>query len=145
MASFAQLFSGVNFQSTIRKYCADQQWKIADLNNRRATLRFTMSSGRNQTLFIIKYDSTLEFSVPSGVSFHTIDQIPYYFSTLLLQKNAQNKIGFWCIETIGDKLTFSCMHNAELELLNSKYFANIVRFLTNECDEFEGEVIRMLS
>ena len=141
---FKALFSGVNFANTIKKYCATNGWKIADLNNKRAILRFSMSSGRNQTLYIIRYESTLEFSVPSMAMFDSEDDIPHFLSTLLLKRSAEKKIGFWCIEKIGGKHVYSCMHNAEMQLIDSNYFAMVVRALINECDDFEGTLIQIL-
>ena len=141
---FKALFSGVNFANTIMKYCAANGWKVADLNNKRAILRFSMSSGRNQTLYIIRYESTLEFSVPSMAAFDSEDDIPHFLSTLLLKRSAEKKIGFWCIEKIGGKHVYSCMHNAEMQLIDSNYFAKVVRQLINECDDFEGTLIQIL-
>ncbi len=142
--SFEALFSGVNFATTIKKYCAASGWKIADLNNGRAVLRFSMSSGRDQTLYIIRYESTLEFSVPSMAAFDSEDDIPHFLSTLLLKRSSEKKIGFWCIEIIGGKHVYSCMHNAEMQLIDSSYFAKVVRALINECDDFEKTLIRIL-
>ena len=141
--SLESLFTGGNFARTIKKYCATNEWKIADLNNRRAILRFSMSSGRHQTLYIIRYETTLEFSVPSMAEFAS-DDIPHFLSTLLLKRSSERKIGFWCIEEIGGKLVYSCMHNAEMQLINSDYFADIVRSLIKECDDFEGILGEML-
>lgn len=144
MASLAQLFGGANFRSTITRYCNQQGWKIANLTDKSATLRFSMDSGRSQTLFILKYDTTLEFSVPSVLQFSSMDAIPHYVSTILLKASSQGKIGFWCIEEIGGKETFSVMHNAELSLIDSDYFASVVRVLIRECDKFEGIILDML-
>jgi hypothetical protein len=141
---FDALFSGVNFANTIKKYCAANQWKIADLNNDRAILRFNMSSGRDQTLYIIRYESTLEFSVPSMAAFDSEDDIPHFLSTLLLKRSSEKKIGFWCIEKIKTKFVYSCMHNAEMQLMDSNYFAKVVRALINECDDFEGTLLEIL-
>jgi len=63
VSGLAQLFAGVNFQSTIQRYCSLQRWNIADLNTEMAILRFGMESGRTQILYILKFDATLEFSV----------------------------------------------------------------------------------
>jgi hypothetical protein len=141
----ASLFSGVNFSSTIKKYCATQGWKIADLNSERAILRFAMESGRDQTLFIIRYESTLEFSVPSMAAFESEENMPHFLSTLLMKRSSEKKIGFWCIERIGDKSVYSYMHNAEMQLIDSDYFAKVVRALITECDDFEGVLIQLLS
>ena len=144
MSSFFFFFSGVNFQNTIKRYCDQVGWKIYDSNNSRVVLRFTMESGRTQTLYIIRYESTLEFSVPSMAQFDSVDNIPHYLSTLLLKRSSERKYGFWCIEEIGGKQVFSHMHNAEIELIDVNYFAKLVRALINECDDFEKTLIEML-
>lgn len=138
MSSFASLFSGVNFTNTINNYCRQIGWRVADLNSQRAILKFDMNSGRKQTLYIIRYETTLEFSVPSIAQFDSVDDIPHYLSTLLLKRSADRKFGFWCIEEIGNRQVFSHMHNAEIELLNVSYFQKVVNALVNECDDFEG-------
>ena len=143
--SLKSLFSSATFEDTIRQYCAQHGWNISEVNNRRAVLVFEMESGRSQILYILRYDSTLEFSVPSAVGFRDEDAIPHRLSTLLLRQNASSKIGFWCLETIDGKLTYSCMHNAELGLLDAEYFGNIVRRLTLECDEFEENIAKIAS
>jgi hypothetical protein len=142
--SLEALFSSVNFSNTIKKYCSANGWKIAELNNERAILRFSMNSGRNQSLFIIRYESTLEFSVPSIAVFDSEESIPHYLSTILLKRSSQVKIGFWCIEEIGGKQVYSYMHNAELQLIDSNYFARVVRALITECDNLEGILLQLL-
>ncbi len=97
-----------------------------------------MDSGRVQTLYILRYETTLEFSVPSEATFEDEDRIPHWLSTILLRRNAQNKIGFWCIEEIGKKQVYSYMHNAEMSLINQEYFARVILALIRECDNFEG-------
>ncbi len=144
MASFESLFSGVNFRTTIQRYCSQVGWKIAEIDNKHATLKFSMDSGRDQTLYIIPYESTLEFSVPSMAIFNTEDDIPHFLSTFLLQRSAEKKIGFWCIEKVGGKFVYSYMHNAEIQLIDVNYFAKVVRALIKECDDFEGVLIDIL-
>lgn len=141
---FEALFSGVNFSSTISQYCSANGWKIAELDSKKAKLRFDMASGRVQTLFIFRYESTLEFSVPSMAIFDSEDDIPHYLSTLLLIRSSERKIGFWCIERIGGKHVYSCMHNAEMQLIDKDYFADVVRALVTECDDFEKVLTDML-
>ncbi len=138
------LFGGMNFPRTVQKYCNEQGWKIDDLNDRRAILKFNMPSGRAQTLFIILFESTLEFSVPSIAIFDSEKDIPHFLSTILLKRSAERKIGFWVIEEINGKHVYSCMHNAELQLMNGDYFAKVVRALVTECDTFEGLLLDIL-
>ncbi len=144
MSGFSSLFSGLNFRNTIQKYAAQHSWRVAEVDNDHAVLRFSMSSGRTQILYIVRYDTTLEFSVPSLLSYDSDSEIPHYLSTLLLQRNASQKYGFWCIEKVGGKYIFSYMHNAEIQLIDVEYFGKVVRALLNECDEFEGTILKML-
>jgi hypothetical protein len=144
MAIDLDLFSGGNYQSTIRNYCNKLGWSINDLNDRRAILKFSMDTGSTQTLFIIRYDTTLEFSCPSGVKFREREEIPGWMSTLLLYDNATFKVGFWTIEKIGDQHMFSIMHNAEMSLMDMAYFQKVVIKLVQECDKFEQAVSRAL-
>ena len=145
MNSLAELFSQSNFQRTIRDYCSEFEWKITDINDHRAILKFDTDTGRTQTLYIIKYESTLEFSVPSELKFDETDDIPHYLSTVLLKRSSGRKIGFWCLEEIGEKQVYSHMHNAEIELIDVDYFGKVVRALVNECDHLEESLANLLS
>lgn len=145
MAINLDLFSGSNFRSTIQNYCTQLNWRISDINDRRVVLKFNASSGNTQTLFIIRYENTLEFSVPSGLKFNSDSDVPGVFSTYLLVKNASYKIGFWCIEEIGGQKVFSIMHNAEISLINVKYFERVVLRLVNECDDFEKAISEIMN
>lgn len=144
MALDLDLFSSSNFRPTVQKYCRALGWNNADINDSRAILRFKADSGNTQTLFILSYDNTLEFSVPSGISYDSISDVPGFLSTLLLRKNANRKVGYWCIEELGGKQTFSIMHNAEISLINVDYFGLIVSELVAECDEVEQAVLKMI-
>lgn len=143
MSGFAELFAGVNFQTTIQRYCASQGWKIADLNDQRARLGFTMGSGSKQTLYILKYDTTLEFSVQSALAYPSVDAIPDFVSTLLLKRNVERTIGFWCIEELQGMQVYSCMHNADMRLIDSACFGRIVRALLDEVEDFEQTLRRL--
>lgn len=144
MAIDLDLFSGNNYRSTIQRYCNQLGWRIGDINDRRTIINFTMDSGNTQTLFIIRYDTTLEFSVPSGVKFNSDNDIPGWMSTLMLKENSNYKIGFWSIEEINNRPTFSIMHNAEISLIDVSYFQKVVMKLIRECDKFEQTVSRAL-
>lgn len=140
MAIDKDIFSSFKFRSTIEGYCRNLEWNIYSIDNKTAVIKFNMESGSTQTVFIIKYDTTLEFSCPSGLKFDEIDDIPHYLSTLLLSQNAQYKFGFWCIENIGDKKVFSMIHNAEMSLIDVDYFRRVVTTLILKCDEFEHNI-----
>ncbi len=145
MAIDLDLFSSVNFRSTIQRYCNQLGWRINDINDRRAILKFSANSGNNQTLFIIRYENTLEFSVPSGLKFYSLEDVPGWMSTMLLSRNSQFKIGFWCLEEIENQQVFSMMHNAEISLMNVDYFSKVILKLVNDCDEFEQAIATALN
>ncbi len=144
MAIDLDLFSGSNFRGTIQKYCNHLGWSINNINDRRAVLKFNANSGNTQTLFIISYQSTLEFSVPSGLKYSSIEDVPGWLSTLLLCKNSEYKVGFWCVEEIEGRKTYSIMHNAEMSLINVDYFNRVISRLVAECDDLEQVVSRAL-
>lgn len=145
MAIDKDLFSSFKFRSTIEGYCRDIGWKISSIDNQIAVIKFDMESGSTQTLFIVKYDSTLEFSCPSGLKFDDIDDIPHNLSTFLLGKNAEYKLGFWALQKIGEKQTFSIIHNAEMSLIDVNYFRKILIILVEKCDEFEQNIETLIN
>lgn len=145
MAIGLNLFSGSNFRLTIQDYCNQLDWTIREINDSKAILMFTADSGNTQTVFIIRYKETLEFSVPSGLDFPNLDDVPGRLSTLLLSDNATDRVGFWCIEDIGGRQTFSVMHNAEMSLIDLQYFGLVVLTLVKKCDDFEQRIQRALA
>jgi 8-oxo-dGTP pyrophosphatase MutT (NUDIX family) len=129
---------GQYFKRAIKTFCEEYKWKLLEVDEDRAELEFDTSKGRHKQFHIERHDSTVEFSVPSFMSFKTEEEIPNTLSTLLLRRNSQKKIGFWCIDQIQGKFVYSCMHNAELKLLHSQYFAGIIEGLIEECAAIEG-------
>jgi hypothetical protein len=134
----------LNFTSTITNYCLSLGWKLYDINEELAIIKFDMDSGTTQTLFIINYDSILEFSCPSNLRFKELDDIPHRLSTYLLQENKKYKYGFWCIEKISEKHVFSIIHNVPLSSLDLDYFRNLVVFLIQKCDDFEQAIEELI-
>lgn len=136
--------SGADFITLIRETAETMQWSLDEVNETGAVLHFPMPSGRTQVLRILRFDGTLEFSVQSMAVFESEENVPHYLSTVLLKVNARHKLGFWCIQEIESKLVFSVMHNAELEHLERQYLVNIIGVLTEQCDQFEGTLIKIL-
>lgn len=46
MSGFSSLFSGLNFRNTIQKYASHHGWRVAEVDNDHALLRFSMQSGQ---------------------------------------------------------------------------------------------------
>ena len=134
---FLDLFSS-DFKKAIPALAKENDWKLKDISDDRAVLEFETAGGRVQTLYIIKFANTLEFSVPSAAVFNSVDDIPDHLATRLLQRNNELKVGFWALEEIQGKWVFSVMHNEELNRLHSENFGKIVSTLVLECDAFES-------
>ncbi len=133
------------FQESILAYCAAQEWQVSEVDGNHAVVNVTLPSGRQQTLYAIRYGETLEFSAPSAAGFDREEQIPHFLSTLLLEINARNRLGFWCIERIEEKLVYSCMYNLEARLLDQNIFGQIARALTGQCARFEDTLQAILA
>ncbi|BCY17818.1 hypothetical protein hrd7_16670 [Leptolinea sp. HRD-7] len=132
-----------NFSSFIKRMCAASNWVTRELDDEHAIIEFTLDQTRSQTLFIFIFGDELEFSVPSFAAFDSLDAVPHFISSTLLQVNAKTKIGFWCLEQIGNKIVYSFMHNAKIEAIDEKQFMEIVMTLVQRVDEFESLLMKM--
>jgi hypothetical protein len=131
------------FQNFITQMCAAHQWKITESDFEHAVIQFAVNDTRSQVLFIFGFDNALEFSVPSFASFDSLENVPHIISTTLLQINAKTKIGFWCLEQIGDRLVYSFMHNTGMDGMPEAQFGEIVTSLIQRVEEFENLLVKM--
>ncbi len=131
------------FSAFINRMCAASNWAVRELDDEHAIIEFTLDQTRSQTLFIFSFGDELEFSVPSFAAFDSLEDVPHFISSTLLQVNAKTKIGFWCLEQIGNKMVFSYMHNAHMNLVDEKQFIDIVMTLVQRVDEFETLLMKM--
>jgi hypothetical protein len=131
------------FSGFITRMCKANNWNTRELDNEHAVVEFTLDQTRSQTLFVFGFDEELEFSVPSFAAFESLDKVPHFISSTLLQVNAKTKIGFWCLEQIGDKMVFTYMHNTNMKRVDEKLFNEIVTTLIQRVDEFENLLVKM--
>jgi 8-oxo-dGTP pyrophosphatase MutT (NUDIX family) len=129
--------NGDYFKRAVKSYCEEHKLNLLEVDQDRAELGYGMVDELTKPLYITRHDSTVEFSVPSFVAFKSEEELPDALSTILLRRNSQKKIGFWCIDQHRGKYVYSCMHNAELKLLDSQYFARIIEGLIEECEAIE--------
>ena len=134
----------MSFKNDMKSYCRQAGWSIDSIEDDHLTIRFSMESGREQIVYIINYNSIIEFSVPSIAMFNNQDDIPHNISTELLQKNSKFGIGAWSIETIGENYVYSVMYNCTLEELGGELFEKVVLTLRDECDTFDCVVQEIL-
>ena len=145
MASALSVLNTVNFIQKIREFCNYHEWILNQIDSKSAKLRFQAPSGNTQTLYILRYEDTVEFSVPSGLAFDNLSEVNGDISTYLLNRNAQRKFGFWCLEKIQEKFVISVMHNAPISLIDVNYFGMISQALVAECDQFELKIAQILN
>lgn len=126
------------FLNFITDMCGAQNWKITESDNEHAIIQFAVNEARSQTLFIFGFDDSLEFSVLSFAAFDTLEDIPHLISTTLLQINAKTKIGFWCLEQIGNQFVYTYMHNTIMTNMTKEDFAEIASSLVQRVEEFEN-------
>jgi len=131
------------FSEFINRMCAVNNWAVREVDDEHAIIEFTLDQTRAQTMFIFSFDDEVEFSVPSFAAFDSLEAVPHFISSTLLQVNAKTKIGFWCLEPIGNKLVYSYMHNAHMHLVDEKLFIEIVMTLIQRVDEFENLLMKM--
>lgn len=132
------------FSAMITQLCQSQGWQPDSIDEKYALLRFSMESERPKSLYIINYDSVIEFSVPSLAVFDSDDKIPHYLSTILLKRSALRKAGYWCLVEIEGKQVYTVMHNTRLNQLDGESFGRLVQALVSECDDFEETLLKML-
>lgn len=116
--------------------------KIADVNANRAKLLFSIG-GHTQPLWIYPYDDIWEFSCPSLIAVDDADLIPKPILIAVLELNASQKRGFWCIEEIGGKKVLEYMHNVPEKLLTPDEFRQICWSIVKQVEALE-EAFRQL-
>ncbi len=130
-------FLSSDFKKAIPAMAKDNGWTVAEVGDERAVLQFATASGRTQTLYVIKYPNTLEFSVPSEAVYNSLDEIPDGLPSRLLKRNGALQTGFWALEEIDGKWVFSTMYCETLGNLHAEMFGRIVDGLVDECDRFD--------
>jgi len=126
------------FSTFITRMCGAHQWKITESDEEHACIQFAVNETRSQTLFVFYFDNSLEFSVPSFAAFDSLENVPHLISSTLLQINAKTKLGFWCLEQIGERIVYTYMHNASMENVTEYIFGEIVTSLIQRVEEFES-------
>jgi hypothetical protein len=137
MASSNTLFAPGAFQSTIRRMAQENGWNPQQISDEGAFFRFDMPSGRSKALVVIPFKHLFEFSVQTEQSFVSEDRIPHALSTMLLQRNCDRPLGFWCIVKLKDSHVYTYMHNVEPRILTGQYFGDITRLLLEEADRLD--------
>jgi 8-oxo-dGTP pyrophosphatase MutT (NUDIX family) len=135
--------NGEYFKRAVKTYCEEHNLELADIDDDYGEVLFVIPVDRRKRLRLARYDSTIEFSLPGFAAFDTEEELHNILSTQLLMRNARKKVGFWCIDKIKEKSVYSFMHNAELKLLDSQHFFDIVSGLAAESEALEELIIEI--
>lgn len=129
------------FKYAIQTFCYQNQYELLSINKKEARIKIFEQTLIKEVL-IARRKSTLEFSIPSTISYANLSEVPGPLASRLLLENADNSIGFWCLQNIENQLKVACMHNEELKLLNSVFFKKIIGLLADKCASFEKEYLK---
>jgi hypothetical protein len=130
----------MSFSQLMQSYCRQAGWSIADQSETKVRIAFNMPSGRTQTVYILAFGDTVEFSVQSALYFDDEVSIPHNISTDLMRKSCTNKVGMWVLESIQGKFVYSLMHNCAIEHLTFQEFERNVEYLIGGVDKFEHAI-----
>ncbi len=127
---------GSSFEKRVKDLAGRAGLKIADINSSRAKLLFTVND-HTQPLWIFPYEGVWEFSCPSIIALPRAEDIPSAILIAVLEQNAREKRGFWCLERINGEATLEYMHNMPDNLLTPQEFSNICWGIVREVEALE--------
>jgi hypothetical protein len=128
------------FENQVNTLAYRSGLKIADFTATRAKLYFTVNTTR-QTLWITPFSGGIwEFSCVSAISVDDPQSIPKPILVTVLEDNATNKRGFWCIEKLGGKHALEYMHNIPEALLTPSEFERVCWSVVKAVDALESAV-----
>lgn len=128
-----------HFKRRLKDLAKRADIKIDTLDSDFASLMFRVGEHR-QPLFIGDYNGTWEFQCPSFVALEDSSDIPHPVLAFVLEKNALNRRGFWCLETLGGKKTIAYMHNVPEASLTPDEFSRVCWQVVKEVEAFENAI-----
>ena len=125
------------FESRVRDLARRSGLKVAESSHARAMLVFNCSFAK-QSLWIVPFSGGLwEFSSISALATDNPSTFPKIILISVLQQNATNRRGFWCIEQLGPKHVLGYMQNFPENLLTPDEFNRICWEVVKKVDELE--------
>lgn len=124
------------FERRLKDLAKRSGLKVAEVGSSSAKLMFDVGR-HSQPLFILPFGNVWEFSCPSIIRVDRSEDFPIFILTMVLEINAKQKRGFWCIEQLGGKYTLEYMHNIPEALLTPDEFSNICWGIVKEVEALE--------
>jgi hypothetical protein len=125
-----------DFERQLQSFADQANLKISELDASRARLDLSFDDAA-ASLEIVPFGELWEFSCTTDLIIEDADQIPALALLVLLEANARNERGFWCVATSGGARTLQYMHNIPAHLLTADEFASICRSLVVEVGALE--------
>ncbi|GIW06082.1 MAG: hypothetical protein KatS3mg060_0887 [Dehalococcoidia bacterium] len=125
------------FRERIQALADDAGIAIQDLNDQRAIIQFGIGES-TQTLIVIDMADVWEFSCQSALRESSAQELPAPLLAFLLERNAQNQRGFWCIETVNGQAVISYMHNLPPALLTTDEFVATCETVVRQVEALEA-------
>lgn len=128
---------GTYFKCAMQTFCEEHELTVQKLSKRKLRLEMEYQPGLKRRILVLRFGTTLEFCIPTDISFSSLADIPSSISSQVLLENADHTVGFWCLHQKKSGLKFSRNHNIEMRLLNAAHFRKILEVLIERCVVFE--------
>jgi len=125
------------FRERIQALADEAGIAIHDLDDRRAIVQFGIAD-HTQTLIVIDLTDVWEFSCQSAIREASAQDLPAPLLAFLLERNAHNQRGFWCIENLSGQAIVSYMHNLPPALLTPEEFVVTCETVVRQVEALEA-------
>lgn len=128
---------GDGFRARIQALADDAGIAIDDVDDQRALIRLGIGES-TQTLIVIDLADVWEFSCQSAIREAAAQDLPAPLLAFLLERNAHNQRGFWCIEHVNGQAVVSYMHNLPPGLLTTEEFVATCETVVRQVEALEA-------
>ncbi|MCS6803143.1 MAG: hypothetical protein RMM58_14025 [Chloroflexota bacterium] len=128
---------GNGFRAHIQTLADAAGIAIHDLDDQRAIIRFGIGES-TQTLLVIDMGEVWEFSCQSAIREASAQDLPAPLLAFLLERNAHNQRGFWCIEQVNNQAVVSYMHNLPPSLITTAEFVATCETVVRQVEALEA-------
>lgn len=127
------IFSSDNFVKTITTFCHNSGFKCEEIDESTVFIIVKFNESELEFgIYIMRFDDTVEFWLPTHLQYADIDEVPHHLSSKFMIFGSMYKYYFWCICERWDKLIVSIMHNIEFAQMDIEIFKKVARAMALE-------------
>ncbi|MCL6648222.1 MAG: hypothetical protein K6U89_07820 [Chloroflexi bacterium] len=127
-----------SFQEQILVLATAAGFEVSDLDDQRALIPIRVGdSETTQVVVVLDLGDLWEFSCLSTVREPSAEGFAPALLAFLLERNAQNARGFWCLQTVHGQKTLCYMHNVPPAVLTPDEFRAICESLVQQVESLE--------